>query len=64
MMTIKFTTDNSAFRNVFTGEPDESVEAKECIRVLDAIETHLRHGYRSGSCIDYNGNKVGEWSLE
>ena len=63
-MKIEFTTGGEAFRNVFTGEESEMDEAKECIRILDGIKTQLDHGYREGICMDYNGNKVGEWALE
>ena len=64
MMKLEIRTGNEAFRNPYTGDEDKEMEAKEVVRILSMIQTQLNHGYRSGSCIDYNGNKVGEWSLK
>ena len=45
-----------------TGEPSEFDEAIECKRLLEGICRELEDGATSGSIIDINGNKVGQWS--
>lgn len=57
MINIEFTTDNAAFGD------DMFEEHYECVRILKEICKKLNSGYRNGSCIDINGNKVGEWEL-
>ena len=64
MFEIKFKTGNAAFCDPYTGEEDEVYEVNECRRILKKIIEKLDYGYREGSCIDINGNKVGEWRLK
>lgn len=64
MFEIKFETENAAFHNEMTGEPDPYMEALECQRILQDVIKKLEVGYRNGSCIDLNGNKVGTWKLK
>lgn len=64
MFEIKFTTGNAAFHDEMTGELDSYMEALECQRILQEIIKKLEVGYRDGSCIDLNGNKVGTWKLK
>lgn len=63
MFEVEFNTENEAFCNEMTGEEDSYVKALECQRILTEIIKKLEVGYRNGSCIDLNGNKVGEWKL-
>ena len=54
-MTITIETTNAAFADD---------KAEECARILTTIVAHLRLGDRTeGWLHDFNGNKVGEWSL-
>ena len=63
MIEIKFTTGNAAFCDAYTGERDAYAEVTEVVRILNGIIDKLENDYRYGSCIDINGNKVGEWRL-
>lgn len=54
MLKIEFATDNAAFT-------EDS--GPECARILREIARDVEHGVTEGTCIDINGNKVGEWSL-
>ena len=56
MFKMSFKTGNDAFTdsNLF----DESA------RILRKIANDIERGNDSGNCRDYNGNKVGEWSLK
>ena len=58
MFEIKFSTGNAAFNE------DELDKRYECARILKEVYDKIRGGYDHGSCIDINGNKVGEWKLE
>lgn len=62
MLKIEIKTGNAAFCDPFTGEPSEFDEAIECKRLLEGICRELEDGATSGSIIDINGNKVGQWS--
>lgn len=62
MLKIEIKTGNAAFCDPFTGEPSEFDEAIECKRLLEGICGELEDGAISGSIIDINGNKVGQWS--
>ena len=64
MLKIEIKTGNAAFCDEMTGEEDRYCEARECQRILQDIIRKLEAGYRDGSCIDYNGNKVGSWKLK
>ena len=62
MLKIEIETGNAAFCDPFTGESSEFDEAIECKRLLEGICSELEDGAISGSIIDINGNKVGQWS--
>ena len=62
MLKIEIKTGNAAFCDPFTGEPSEFYEAIECKRLLEGICRELEDAAISGSIIDINGNKVGQWS--
>lgn len=64
MMKIEFGTGNAAFTDEVDGSMDDYYEKRECMRILGTIINKLNDGYTYGSCIDINGNKVGEWSLD
>ena len=50
-------TDNAAF-----GEDDQS-RAMEIARILVEVSAEIRNGEECGTLRDYNGNKVGTWTL-
>lgn len=64
MMKIEIRTENEAFRDPFTGDYDAYAEAREICRILKDVIQKLEVGYTDGTCIDTNGNRVGEWSRE
>ena len=58
MVKIEFTTGNAAFRT-----EDERLDEYEVARILKDIAEKIESGATSGSVIDYNGNKIGTWSI-
>ena len=64
MFKLEIDTGNAAFHDSYTGEADELTEAAEIMRILATVQEKLNLGYREGACFDYNGNMVGQWSLE
>ena len=62
-MKIEFNTNNTAFQNDYTGEPDEYYKRMEIKRILDKIAVDVCYGYDQGSVIDINGNKIGTWKI-
>lgn len=62
-MKIEFSTDNDIFKNPVTGEDDRFYCKQECIRILEHIKGQVFEGRDSGTIMDINGNKIGEWSL-
>ena len=62
MLKIEIKTGNAAFCDPLTGEPSEFDEVIECKRLLEDICRKLEDGVTSGTIIDINGNKVGQWS--
>jgi hypothetical protein len=50
-------TDNAAF-----GESDDD-KRHEIARILREAADKLDQGRDYAACMDFNGNKVGEWSL-
>jgi hypothetical protein len=54
---LKIKTDNAAFTE------DGNDGKNEVARILREIADKLEQGYEVGSPRDYNGNKVGEWSM-
>ncbi len=63
MVKIEFKTDGAAFRNEYTGEEDAYAEKVEIKRILLKICKAIDNGHTEGSVMDYNGNKVGTWSI-
>ena len=61
MLSCEIKTGGEAFRDPFTGEEDDAMEAVEIRRLLAKVSNELEHGATSGTIIDLNGNKVGSW---
>lgn len=67
MLKVEIKTGGAAFH---CEDPEENPSLDrtclgiEVARLLDKIEKEILHGVDSGSIMDRNGNKVGEWSLE
>ena len=62
---LKMTTDNAAFcydGQVYPALSKEDAQRAEIARILRRAADSLEAGYESGTCMDINGNKVGEWS--
>lgn len=63
MFTLNMKTGNSAFTDPY-GENDHMAECQEVARILREVAYQIENGIRTdGSCMDYNGNKVGEFKL-
>lgn len=62
MFKLEIKTGGAAFRDPFSGEEDEVMEAVEIRRLLAKVSCELEHGRSSGVIMDINGNKVGSWS--
>ena len=62
MLEIKFSTGNAAFMDE-NGELDDYSKAMESVRILKEVIAKISTGHSYGSCMDINGNKVGEWRL-
>lgn len=54
MFKLEFDTDNAAFDDL----------EYAVVEIIDAVQTKVSLGERSGSVLDFNGNHVGEWSVE
>ena len=63
MFNVKIKTGNAAFCDPYTGEEDPFSREAEVERIMSKIENAMSEGRKSGSCMDINGNKVGEWSI-
>lgn len=59
MVKINFTTGNAAFR-----DDEGNLQTWEISRILKEIADKIGMGYTCGSIIDYNGNKVGDWTID
>ena len=67
MFEVKIRTGGAAFKDPNGDEEnnfDDLYEALEIKRLLDRINIDIREGRKSGSLMDINGNKVGEWRLD
>lgn len=66
MFKIEFDTRNAAFydETATMKEYHDYVKAEEAIRILNNVIQMLNSGYRKGTCVDYNGNRVGSWKLD
>lgn len=62
MFKLEIKTGGSAFCDPFTGEEDGVAEAAEIRRILERVSCELENGATSGSVMDVNGNKVGNWN--
>lgn len=62
MFKCEIKTAGSAFCDPATGEENEYWELVELNRILANVCLKIEEGETSGSCMDINGNKVGEWS--
>ena len=62
MFKLEISTSGAAFRNPFSWEEDEVMEAAEIRSLLAKVSCELEHGRSSGVIMDVNGNKVGSWS--
>lgn len=63
MFKLDMKTGNSAFTDPY-GENDRIAESQEVARILREVAYQIENGIRTkGSCMDYNGNKVGEFEL-
>lgn len=62
MFKLEIKTGGAAFRDPFSGEEDEVMEAVEIRSLLAKVSCELEHGRTSGVIMDINGNKVGSWS--
>lgn len=63
-LTLQFDCDNEAFGDGEEGDRDIRLATLEAARILRAAATKLVDEWTEGSCIDLNGNKVGEWRIE
>lgn len=64
MFKLEVNTGNAAFCDPITGEEDKFWEMREISRLMAEVSRKMENGKESGSIIDINGNKVGEWKLE
>lgn len=55
MFKLEFSTENAAFE----GEDRE----RECALILQHVAAKLKEGRTEGALHDYNGNRIGNWSL-
>lgn len=62
MFKVEIETGNAAFKDPFTGEDYDLMEATEIRSLLARISSALERGEKAGVIMDYNGNKVGSWS--
>lgn len=63
-MKIEFSTDSAAFCDMYTIEPDEECRAFETAVILKRIAYAVEKGCTSGTIMDSNGNKIGEWDIK
>lgn len=66
MLKIEFTTNGAAFEDEYTETTWDKMyhRNEEVKRVLKNICNQLDNGKTYGACMDINGNKVGEWSID
>lgn len=62
MFKLTIDTGNAAFHDEYGDEAmDKYCEAEEISRILRVVIDRLEYGCVSGTVLDINGNKVGEW---
>ena len=60
MFKIEISTENAAFMDPITGEPNPYVMESEIIRIItEQVLPNLRNGYTDKNLRDINGNAVG-----
>lgn len=59
MFKIEIKTGGAAFRDE---NGDLDVDGYEVRRLLKDVVEAIAYGYEGGILIDYNGNRVGNWS--
>ena len=70
MLRIEIRTDNAAFNAYYTDEENMTYWEKayyrneEVKRILKNVCNQMDNGKTSGYCIDINGNRCGEWSID
>jgi len=65
MFKMSFNTGSDAFYDHHEDPFNAIAKAEEAARILRYIAEEIELGIRSeGAVMDYNGNKVGEWSLD
>lgn len=63
MFELKLRTGNAAFHDTAGGMPDEYAKRGEVRRILYRTIEDIADGKSEGSCVDFNGNVVGSWSI-
>ena len=67
MFKLEIKTGGAAFDDMYDSE-DETMnayaKANEVARILRRVADRVEAMAIEGSCMDINGNKVGEWNLE
>lgn len=64
MFKMEFETSGTAFGSEYDPEYIQTVDkVKEINRIFQELSIKVAGGYTSGSIMDINGNKIGEWSL-
>lgn len=67
MLKIEINTENAAFQSQWGAADkwdDMYCRNEEVKRVLKNVCNQMDNGKTSGYCIDINGNRCGEWSLD
>lgn len=65
MLKIQFRTSGAAFKDDNIDMPyDDYYKRQETVRILNDIAERISDGDTYGACMDINGNKVGDWTLE
>lgn len=61
MLRIEINTENAAFRNEFTGEPDDITKAMEIARIINhQVLPAINNLNFTINLMDINGNRVGK----
>lgn len=64
IMNIKFSTSGAAFQDEYADTITNDLYMRsEVVRILKKITKQIDDGEDYGSIMDFNGNKIGEWSL-
>lgn len=65
MFTITIETENAAFHDPYTGEPDPMYMEMELSRIIETqILPHLENGTTNKYLHDLNGNRVGRMEVK